>query len=221
MKPAEDDLIYNTRLTYPIALVTASLCLAGCSKIKYPSYYALNVPPPPSASQPKPILGSVAVKTFTAPGFLREGPIVYRPAPDQVSFYDYHRWAEDPRREVTTAVVNEMRARGLFRSVDVFDGHNSPECLLTGTLDHLEEVDGASEVSTEVSLSARLIDLRSGKVLWQDTSSKTSKLDQRSVPGIVAEMSRDLASAVERLVSSMQDRLAAQAVAGGLEWPTQ
>src|SRR5271154_2904409 len=219
MEPAEENMMCNSRLTYAIAFIAASLCLAGCSKVRYPSYYAMNVPPPPSASQPKPILGSVAVKTFTAPGFLREGPIVYRPAPDQVKFYDYHRWAEDPRREVTTAVVNEMRARGLFRSVDVFDGNDAPECLLTGTLDHLEEVDGDSDVSTMVSISARLIELRTGQVLWQGTSSKTSKLDQRSVPGLVAEMSRDLADVTERLISSMRERLVAQA--GGLQWPTQ
>jgi septum formation topological specificity factor MinE len=46
-------------------------------------------------------------------------------------------------------------------------------------------------------------------------------VDQRSVPGMVAEMSRDLASVVERLVSSMQDRLAAQATAGDLKWLNQ
>lgn len=206
--------MHNSRLTHAIAFITGSLCLAGCTKIRYPTYYALNVPTPPSASQPKPILGSISVKTFTAPGFLRQGPIVYRPSTDQVNFYDYHRWAEDPRREVTTAVVNELRARRLFRSVDVSDGHDSPDCMLIGTLDHLEEVDGGSDVSTVVTISARLIELRTGEILWQDTSSKTSKLDQRSVPGVVAEMSRDLADVVERLISSMRERLVAQS--GGL-----
>ncbi len=185
--------------------------LTGCAgKIRYPSYYVLNVPPPLSASErPKPILGPVAVREFSAPGFLRGGPIAYRQSPDQVDFYDYHRWAEDPRREVTAAMVREMQARGIFQSVDVFDGRGSPECLLTGTLDHLEEVDQGATVSIEISLSARLINVRTGEVLWQGTSSKTAEVDQHSIPGIVAEMSRDLGSAVEHLVSSMQDRLAA------------
>jgi hypothetical protein len=106
-------------------------------------------------------------------------------------------------------MVRQMQARGLFQSVDVFDGRGSPECLVTGTLEHLEEVDQGANVSIEVSLSAKLINLRTGEVLWQDTSSKTTKLDRRSVPGIVAEMSRDLDDAVQHLVSSMQDRLSA------------
>jgi hypothetical protein len=102
-----------------------------------------------------------------------------------------------------------MQAGGLFRSVDVFDGRGSPECLVTGTLEHLEEIDEGANVSIKVSVSAQLVNLRTGEVLWQDSSSKTAKLDRRSVSGIVAEMSRELEDAVEQLVSSMQDRLSA------------
>jgi hypothetical protein len=104
-------------------------------------------------------------------------------------------------------MVREMQARGVFQSVDVFDGRESPEYLVKGTLEHLEEVDEGASVSIEVSLSAQLINLRTGEVLWQDTSSKTTKLDRRSVPGVVAEMSRNLEDAVQHLVASMQDRL--------------
>jgi ABC-type uncharacterized transport system auxiliary subunit len=197
----------NLRLV--IALTAAFGSLLGCAgKIRYPNYYVLSVPTPVSAKEPpKAILGPVAVRDFTAPSFLRSGPIAYRPSPEQLEFYNYHRWAEDPRRVVTTAVIRELQASGMFQSVDQFDGHGSPECLVTGTIDHLEEVDQGNNVSIEIGLSARLIDIRTGKVLWQDTSSKTAKVDQRSVPGIVTEMSRDLGDVVQRLISSMQERL--------------
>ena len=207
----------NSKPMFAIGLMTALATLAGCAgKIRYPSYYVLNVPAPLSASdQPKLILGSVAVREFSAPAFLRGGPIAYRASLAQVDFYAYHRWAEDPRRVVTAAMVREMQARRLFQSVDVFDGRGSPECLVTGTLDHLEEVDEGTNVSIEVSLSAQLINLQTGEVLWQDTASKTARLHQRSVPGIVAEMSRDLADAVQHLVSSMQDRVGAASASLG------
>lgn len=198
----------NSKLMLTIGLMTAVISLAGCAgKIRYPSYYVLNVPSIGPATQSAPMLGSVAVREFEAPRFLREGPIAYRPSAEQVDFYDYHRWAEDPRRVVTAAMVQQIRARGIFQSVDMFDGRASSECLLTGTVDHLEEVDRGTNVSIEVTLSARLINLRTGEVLWQDTSAQTAELDRRSVAGIVAEMSQDLASAVGHLVSSMQERL--------------
>jgi cholesterol transport system auxiliary component len=201
----------NSRLLGAIVLTTALGILAGCAgKIKYPSYYVLNVPAPLSARNgSKPILGPVAVREFSAPGYLRGGPIAYRPSPEQVDFYEYHRWSEDPRRVVTAAMVEGIQARGLFQSVDMFDGRGSPEYLVTGTLDHLDELEEGTSVSIEVSLSARLINLQTGDVLWRDRTSKTTKLDQRSVPGIVAEMSRDLTDAVDGLVSSMQGRVTA------------
>jgi len=112
---------------------------------------------------------------------------------------------------VTAAMVRAMQARGLFQSVVVFDGRGTPEGLLTGMIDHLEEVDRGSDVSVEVGLSAQLIDLRTGALLWQGAASNNSKLEQRSVPGMVTEMSRDVGNLVEGLVSSMQDRLSTHA----------
>jgi ABC-type uncharacterized transport system auxiliary subunit len=204
-------MMHNPKLIAAIVLMTAVVSLAGCAgKIRYPSYYALDLPAPASpANQPTPAHGSAAVRQFDAPRFLRGGAIAYWEGPDQLGFYEYHRWAEDPRHAVTAAMAREMQARGVFQSVDVFDGRESPEYLVKGTLEHLEEVDQGASVSIEVSLSAQLINLRTGEVLWQDTSSKTTKLDQRSVPGIVAEMSHNLEDAVQHLVSSMQNRLSA------------
>jgi hypothetical protein len=69
-------------------------------------------------------------------------------------------------------------------------------------LDHLEELEEHSGVSVEVGLSARIINLRSGEVLWQGTSVKTVKVEDRSVPGVVSEMSRGLGSAVDSLLFS-------------------
>jgi ABC-type uncharacterized transport system auxiliary subunit len=199
----------DARLIQAMGLMTALVSLAGCSsKINYPTYYVLNLPPPVAQTKrPAPIAESVAVREFEAPRFLREGKIPYFVSGEQLGFYEYHRWAADPRRAVTSALIEQMQSRGVFQSVGLFDGRGTTDCLMTGAIDHLEEVDRGSSVSIEVALSARLINLRTGEVMWQGSSSKTTKLDQRSVPGIVAEMSRDVETAIEGLVSSMQDRI--------------
>jgi ABC-type uncharacterized transport system auxiliary subunit len=200
--------IRNIATTFALA---AFVGLVGCAGIRYPNYYVLNVPPqPPSPRGPsKAILGSAAVREFSAPKFLKEGSIVYRPAPEQLDYYAYALWAEDPRHFATEALIRELQARGLFKSTDLYDGRQSPDCLITGSLDHLEEVDEKSNVSVQVGLSARIINLRSGEVLWRGTSIQTVKVGDRSVAGIVSEMSRGLGSAVNSLVDSMQERLSA------------
>jgi uncharacterized lipoprotein YmbA len=140
--------------------------LTGCAgKIRYPNYYVLNLAAPvPAATLLKP-LGSVAVREFRAPAFLRAGPIVYRKSAEQLDFYDYHRWAVDPRRAVTSTIIENIQARGIFHSVHLFEGREPSDYLVTGTLDDLEEVDKGREVFVEVRVSARLTDLRTGDVL--------------------------------------------------------
>jgi cholesterol transport system auxiliary component len=201
-------LMRTSKPILALGLMTAIASLIGCAgKIRYPNYYVLNLPVPvPAANRPAAVLGSVAVREFDAPSFLRGGPIAYRESAEQLDYYQYHRWAADPRQAVTGAVIQQLQARGVFQNVDRFDGRGNPEYLLTGAIDHLEEVDQDSNVSIEVSLSARLINLRTGEVVWHGASSKTAKLDQRSVPGVVAEMSREMVSAVEGLVSAMRDQ---------------
>jgi ABC-type uncharacterized transport system auxiliary subunit len=151
--------------------------------------------------------GSVAVREFRAPAFLTAGPIVYRKSAEQLDFYDYHRWAVDPRNAVTSAILEDIQAQGIFHSVHLFDGREPSDYLVTGTLDDLEEVDKGRRVFVEVRVSAQLTDLRTGDVLWSDTSSETTKLEDRAVPGLVAAMSQTAEAVVRRLVSSMRHQL--------------
>src|SRR5580704_14790967 len=192
--------------TIPAVLI-GFIGLGGCAKVRYPDYYALKLPNPVSASRDSErIPASVAVREFRAPHYLRQGSIVYRPDAEQIAFYDYHRWAEDPRQSVTNTIVRELKQ--VFESVELYDGRTDAEFLLTGSLDHLEEVDSERSVSVEVGVSAKLQNVKTGNVMWSDTSFKTSQVDQRSLPGIVSEMSRDLSEAATQLVSSMRSQVA-------------
>jgi len=188
------------------ALLIGFMALGGCAKVRYPDYYVLNLPNPVPASRVSgPISASVAVREFRAPQYLRQGSIVYRPEAEQIAFYDYHRWAEDPRQSVTTAMVRELKQ--VFESVELYDGRTGAEFLLTGSLDRLEEVDSERSVSVEVGISAKLQNVKTGNVMWSDTSVKTSEVNQRSLRAVVAEMSRDLSEAATQLVSSMRSQL--------------
>jgi ABC-type uncharacterized transport system auxiliary subunit len=201
----------NLKVKPAFGLIVTLVSLAGCTgKIQYPSYYVLNLPAPVLlTSRATPLLGSVAVREFDAPRFLRTGPIVYRDTPEKLGFYEYHRWAVDPRSAVTSAVVRQMEATGVFKSVGAYDGRGTPDFIVTGEIDHLEEVDHSSDVSIEVAVSARLIDTQTGDVIWQDAVSKTTRLDQHSVPRLVTEMSGTMKTVVAGLVSSLQDRVLA------------
>jgi cholesterol transport system auxiliary component len=197
-------------LSRSLPVSIALLALSGCAGIKYPSYYTLNVPAPTSTpAVTARIPWTVAVQEFDAPAYLKRGSIVYRPDPAQIAFYDYHHWAEDPRKTVTAVLVRDLQRS--FQSTELYDGRGDVDYLLTGSLDHLEEIDNGDSISVDVRISASLKNLKTGKVTWSGTSSKTSAVEQRSVTGIVAAMSHNLTEATGQLVASLRSELSRSA----------
>ena len=180
------------------------MLLTGCiGRMKYASYYALNLAPVADPAPGPDVRTSVAVREFRAPAYLREGPIVYRPSPEQIGFYEYHRWAVDPRQAITNAIVERLRASGNFAEVTVYDGRADVNYIVSGQVEKFNEVDYEGGVGVEVSVSAQVTELHSGKTIWANSASDISKVERRTVPAIVAEMSRSTDRAVEKLLNTL------------------
>jgi len=192
------------RLTATLATLTISACLMGCvNRARFPAYYTLHVPPAidvPIAGGPRP---SLAVREFRSPAYLRQGAIVHRISPEQVGFYQYHRWAGDPREFVTNAIIDRLRATGRFAEVRAYDGRSDVDFVLNGRLEKIEEVDYEGGVRVEVALSAEITDPRAGKTVWANAASEIVKVNKRTVPAVVAEMSQAMDRAIQKLMASL------------------
>jgi uncharacterized lipoprotein YmbA len=191
------------------ALIIVAL-MAGCmgGKVRYPKYYALEIATAPTLKDKDEGLPvAVAVRRFDTPAYLRQGRIVYREAPEEVGFYDYHRWAADPGAAVTTAVIDSLRSAQLFSFVKPYDGQDRPEYLLTGRLERLDEIDYGGVVRVEAKLSAELVNLRTGATVWTGVAAETSKVETRNINSVVAAMSRAVQTNIDRLVAGMKEQL--------------
>lgn len=178
-----------------------SMSLCSCvGKVKYPSYYTLNLPPAPDPPAQEGTRVSIAVREFRAPAYLRQGAIVYRTSPEQIGFYNYHRWATDPRDVVTEAVTDRLRASGRFVQVKRYDGHADVDYILSGRLEQLEEVDYQGAVQVDVAITAQLASLKTGETVWTNAVREVGKVNQRNVPSIVAEMNQTMDQAIEKLL---------------------
>src|SRR5262249_22990134 len=133
---------------------------------KYPNYYTLNVPPPPDPPPQEGVRAALAIREFRSPAYLRQGAIVYKTTPEQIGFYNYHRWALDPREFVTSAVAERLRASGVFADVRIYDGRPGVDYILSGHLEKLEEIDYEGGVKVEVAISAQMISLATGATVW-------------------------------------------------------
>ena len=187
----------------PICLVlTGMITLAGCGgAVKYPNYYTLNVPPPPDPPAQEGVRASLAVREFRSPTYLRQGAIVYKTSPEQIGFYNYHRWATDPREVVTNAVTERLRASGNFTQVKPYDGRSDIDYVLSGRIEKLEEVDYEGGIKVEVAISAQMTNLATGAAVWTNTVDEVGTVGQRDVPAVVSEMNRTMERAIEKLLT--------------------
>ena len=196
------------RLTMALVLMATLLpALSGCGRVRYPAYYTLNLPAPPDPPAAENVRTSIAVREFQSPGYLRQGPIIYRRTPEEVGFYEYHRWAADPRALVTGAVVDHLRAGGQFSMVSIYDGRPNNDYVFSGKLEKLEEVDYESGVKVEVAISAQITKIATGATVWSNAVSETRPVSQRNVPGVVSQMNRTMDLAINKLLSTVPTSL--------------
>jgi ABC-type uncharacterized transport system auxiliary subunit len=182
--------------------LAALVILASCGgRVRYPNYYTLNLPAPPDPPAADNVHAAVAIREFSAPVYLRQGAIVYKPSPEQINFYAYHRWAIDPREFVTNSVIERLRASGDFARVKPYDGRPGTEYVLSGRLEKLEEVDYGGGVKVEVAISAQMTNLATGLTVWTNAVSEVGDVNKHDVPAVVSEMNRTMERVINKLLS--------------------
>jgi ABC-type uncharacterized transport system auxiliary subunit len=197
-------------------LVKMSVCalalfVSSCGGARRPHYYALEIPSPPDLTRSGPRFpGTLAVSRFETPSYLRQGRIVYRDTPEEIGYYEYHRWAAEPAETVTTAMVDTLRSSRLFSFVKRYDGHNQQDYVLIGQLQRLEEIDYGGPVRVEVKISAELVNLRTGATEWTGEAPATLNVENRNVDSVVRAMNRAVQNSIDKLVASLDQRLIAK-----------
>ena len=199
------------RFPMGLVLIVALLpALSGCGRVRYPSYYTLNLPAPPDPPAPENVRTSIAVREFQSPGYLRQGPIVYRTTPEQIGFYEYHRWAADPRTLLTSAVIDHLRASGQYSTVSTYNGRSDIDYIFSGKLDKMEELDYESAVKVEVAMSAQITRVDTGATVWSNSIFEVDPVSKRNVPGVVSQMNRTMETAIDKLLATVPPQLPAK-----------
>jgi cholesterol transport system auxiliary component len=194
-----------------IAVVLSTIvALAGCAgKVGRANYYTLNLPAPPDPPVAENAHTTVAIREFRAPAYLRQGAIVYKPSPEQIGFYAYHRWAVDPCDFVTDSIIDRLNATGTFSHVKRYDGQPDADYVVSGRLEKLEEIDYEGGVKVEVAVSAQMTKLGTGTIVWSKAVSEVGEVNQHDVPTVVLEMSHTMERAIEKLLTPVPGPLTA------------
>jgi len=198
-----------TARTYAIAaLILVLLLVSGCSGAAHRSrYYTMTLAPKLEsrvADSPHPV--TIAVRRFETAPYLRQGGIAYRERSDEVGFYQYHRWAVEPGVAVSRAIVDSLRASGRFSDVYAYDTHGRADYLLIGNVERLDELDYGSELQVGAALSAELIDLRTGQVVWSGKASRNLKVEQHNVYSVVEGLNSALQADLNQVLPDLDQQ---------------
>jgi ABC-type uncharacterized transport system auxiliary subunit len=193
-------VIMRKTVTTIVFCLAALVILTGCARVRYPTYYTLNLPAPPDPPAAEKAHASLAVREFRAPTYLYQGPIVYKTSPEQIGFYAYDRWGMDPRDFVTNSVVERLRASGVFARVQSYDGSRDIDYVLSGRLEKLEELDYQGGVKVQVAISAEITSIGTGAVVWSNAVSEIGDVNKHDVPAVVSEMNSTMERAIRELL---------------------
>jgi ABC-type uncharacterized transport system auxiliary subunit len=195
------------RTVRAVTVFVGALIIGACGSARYPAYYTLHVEPSTLAPAARRGLGTLSIKDLRCPDYLCEGRIVYRPTPDEVGFYQYHRWADSPRTMVAHYLAERVRQRSLFANVSGDESRIATDFVLSGTLERLEEVDEDRRVAAVCTISAQVLDTRTSVVVWRRTATERVAVEQRDVAGVVKGLEAAVRASVDRLVTDMEREL--------------
>ena len=191
-----------------MSICALALLVSSCGGARRPHYYALEIPPAPDRALSDPRFpGTVAICRFETPSYLRQGRIIYRETPEEVGFYEYHRWAADPAETVTTAMIDALRSSRQFSFVKRCDGHNQQKYLLVGRIERLEEIDYDGPVRVKAQITAELVNVQTGSTEWTGDAPTTLNVENRNIDSVVTAMNRAIQNDIDQLMASLNQQI--------------
>ena len=180
-------------------------CLACGGKAPPTLYYVLDLPAPTLAEER--LDRTAVLMPIRTSKLVGQGRLVYRESREQVGFYEYHRWAEDPADSVGDALLRALMARGTFASVAPFDGRTRSDFLVRGELRRLEEIDYDGPVRAAAEVSLELVDASTGQVVWFGAASRIEDVSASEVRSVVSAMSAAVQEVIRQLSAELDSHL--------------
>ena len=168
----------------------AALLLWGCATAPVDRYYSLDLSPAPRAVEREALV--LKVRTFEAAEICQQTRIVRRPGPNEVTYYDTHRWAAPLEQLVTEGVIQVLRAQGPYEQVLPITAPTPADRYLDGEILAFEERLEPSGPVAVVRLRFRLTEAKEGDLLAEEEVARECPASGGAVWMTVVALSRCL-----------------------------
>ena len=198
-----------------IALIT-TLLLGGCfsSTPKEEHFYSLKGP----AGPPK--LGEglrLLVSDFSAAAGYETERLAYRLSDHEVRYYGYHKWTSDPARMLTEMVARHMRGSGKFAEVGRNDKMRSPDLVLEGVVEAIEEIDLGKTWKAHLAMRFLLRQGDSERIIMRHSFDLSEACKERHP----REVARGISKVLAEQVKVLGDKMVKAATSGKSSYSTE
>lgn len=180
----------RSRKVIGFALLVAAFA-AGCSSVPPTHYYTLRTPPPPGSPQAKTDF-VLQVERFDSPETLRDDRIVYYTSPNELNFYQYHRWSSSPAALLSEFAVKYFAESGLFKGVYSYPAPVHADYTLRGRVLDFAEMDygkgkggNGKAAKGRVGLALDLVRTRDNDVVWSSRKETEIPVAKKGMDGVV------------------------------------
>ncbi len=183
-------------------LLAAAFAAASCSLPRI-HYYTMDIPHTSPGTDPV-IARHITIQRFQSESVLRDDRILYRVSPNEIGFYEYHRWTNPPADLVTDYFTHRLKDSGTYSGVSVYKNGSKSDFILQGRVHHFEEVDKGKEVFASVSLELELLDSKTRASIWRGEADCSHPLASRDMAGVTQGIYGCLTETASNLLNSMQ-----------------
>jgi ABC-type uncharacterized transport system auxiliary subunit len=200
LRRSTTDLIWRFAASSGIAALAFGL--AACGAAKPAKYYQVTYPTKSFVADDA-LNVTLVVRPIEASPLYLDDKIVYGFDNPEMGTYEYQRWSQPPAEILQMALVRGLRATGRFRSVYSLRADPSERFILTGNLYDFKEVDGNTIVA-RLNYEVRLLDRKTGAVLWTHAYTHDEPAAQKSVMSFVEAMDKNVQRSIQEIAASLE-----------------
>jgi ABC-type uncharacterized transport system auxiliary subunit len=167
----------------------------------------MAVPHTPAAA-PHSVAHRIAVQRFRADQVFTDNRILFRHDHNQVSHYEYHRWASPPQELVTNSFIHCLKDSGSYAKISAYKEGPDADFILQGRIHHFEEVDRGKEVLAAVELEVELVNGKTRRSVWRSKAECSKPLATRDLAGVTQGIHACLEETAGKLLGEIQTQVA-------------
>lgn len=177
----------NNRWIIILLLLISNLMLFGCGKeLIITKYYVLSqeLQSPDKTKDSllsiKTLPFSAEVTDFEISKAYSQNRIVVRTQSNEIYYYFYHSWAENPESAVRYFIWDQARRANLFQQCEMEYLDTRPQYQINGIIDQIERTDMKKNYSAHLKMTLLLEDMDSGLVVVKHDIDRSIPLRQSS-----------------------------------------